>query len=910
MINLTVNGTEHSIEVPSHRRLLDVLRDDIGLVGTKEGCGAGECGACTVLLEGEPVNSCMMLAFQAQGAEITTVEGIGTPDQLSDVQIAIADGHGSQCGFCTPGIIVSATALLEKNPSPTCAEVREGLAGNICRCTGYQQIVDSLVKLGAGGDCTNRETDRVGRSARRRDAVAQVTGTYEYAADIPLAEDTMHGVTVRGTVPHATIDAIDTSRALAVPGVIRVLTHADVPGVLHFGNIIEDQPVFARDKIRFWGESVALVIAETLDIAQYAATLVDVKTSPLPVVASAAEAILEGAAPVHEAGNLLLHQKLHKGDIEAALKDADHVITRTYTTQAQETLCLEPEVAVARPDGEGGVIVQAPSQNVFFDRVHIFKALNLTRKQVRIIQSPTGAAFGSREDIYAQTHAALAAFLTDRPCRIVWSRAESQVATTKRHPATMTYTAGVMSDGTITALKIDVLADTGAYSSWAPNIARKMLVHAAGPYAIANVKIDVRMAYTNNGISGAFRGFGAPQVSFAYDSMMEEVALAVGMDGVALRRKNHLAIGKTTATQQTITGSIGMEQCMTAALAQADKMPLERQGDAHYIKRGRGLSSIFYGIGYGNGISDIGSAIVELKEDGFTIRTGAIDYGQGLETIFTQIVGEVIGVTRESCGIITGDSQETPDSGSSVASRQTYITGEAVRQAAVRLHGGLCDFAAEHWDVPVEGITIDDAGINSDGVQLATQAALFAAASEAGIRTRRQARFKAATTKLDLETGGGDAYWPYAFAVHIADVEVNTLTGEVKVINLIAAHDVGKAINPEMVVGQIIGGAAQGLGFALFEDHKIKDGIPQTLNLDTYRIPSTLDVPRMVPLIIEDPEPTGPFGAKGVGEPVLVAVAPAVANAVADAIGVRIRSLPLIPERIREGLQQLEVGVA
>ena len=909
-ISLTVNNKAHTVEVPNHRRLLDVLRDDLGVTGPKEGCGAGECGACTVMLNDEPVNSCMMLGFQAEGGNIVSTEGLGSPDEPSSVQRAIAEGFGSQCGFCSPGIVVSATALLRRNPTPTAEEVREGLAGNICRCTGYQQIVDSIVKLGASGQFGKPVSDRVGKSAFRLNGIENVTGATKYAADIAWPKNLTHGVTVRALVPHAKLLGIDTTAALAVPGVLRVLTAKDVPGALHFGNIVEDQPVFAHDKIRFWGEAVALVIAETIDAAQYAATLVTIDTEALPVVGSAADGLKEDAEQVHEQGNLLVHQKVRKGDFDAVAKTAAHIVTRTYNTQAQEHLALEPEVAFASPDGEGGVVVQAPSQNVFFDRVHVMRALGLERKQVHIIQSPTGAAFGSREDIYAQTHAALGAQILDRPCRIVWTRAESQVATTKRHPATMNYTAALSADGILLGLKIDVIADTGAYSSWAPNISRKMLVHATGPYEVHNVHTDIRMVYTNNGISGAFRGFGAPQVAFAYESFMEELAAEVGLSGVDFRYKNHLGVGKMTATGQTITGSIGLKQCMDEALATAAKMPLDTSNDPDYIKRGRGISSIYYGIGYGNGILDIGSSVVELTANGFNIRTGAIDYGQGLETVFTQIAGEVIGVSRNSLSIMTGDSNETPDSGSSVASRQTYVTGEAVRQASVRLRTALTEYVSEKWGVSGDDVVFQDDGVYANDKMLATLEELYALSSKAGVRIRRQVRFKCKTTKLDLETGQGDAYWPYAFAVHIADVAVNTLTGEVKVTNIIAAHDVGKAINPEMVIGQIVGGAAQGLGFALFEDHIVKDGIPQTLNLDTYRIPSSIDVPPMVPLIIEDPEPTGPFGAKGVGEPVLVAVAPAVANAVADAVGVRVRRLPLLPERIREGLLAKEESSA
>ena len=615
------------------------------------------------------------------------------------------------------------------------------------------------------------------------------------------------------------------------------------------------------------------------------------------------QALSDDAPRVHGDGNLLEHQTLRKGDVDKALSAALRLVHRTYTTPSQEHLCLEPEVALAVPDADGGLTVKAPSQNVFFDRHHICRTLGLHRRKVRVVQQPTGAAFGSREDIYAQIHVSLGALLTGRPVRMVWTREETQVVTTKRHPAIVDITAGLDEEGRITALEIDMLADTGAYASWAPNIARKALVHAAGPYDIPNVSVDVRMVYTNNGVSGAFRGFGAPQVVFACESFMDELAAITGQQPAAFRRRHHLAVGKVTATGQTITGSCGLAECLDKALDGARQQAAALPPPAADVARGTGLSTIFYGIGYGNAIRDIGSAVVEFVPGGtFHVRCGAIDYGQGAVTVFTQIAAEVLGVSRASLRVFTGDSAHTPDSGSTVASRQTYVSGEAIRQAAERLRSELLDFAARHYQRERSTLLLHDGGLRAASDEICTLDTLQEAADQAGIKLRRQARFKATTTKLDLQSGQGDPYWPYAFAAQVAIVDVDRRTGRVQVRSVVAAHDVGKAINPAMVNGQIAGGVAQGLGFALFEDHRLREGVPITLNLDTYRVPGAADVPDIVPILVEDPEPSGPFGAKGVGEPVLVAIAPAIANAVSNACGVRIRSLPLTPERIRAAL--------
>ena len=912
-VELEVNGQLREAEVSVNARLLDLLRDDLGLTGAKEGCGRGECGACTVLLDDQPVNACMVPAFQAHGRRVVTVEGLGQPGALGPVQQAFVRQAAVQCGYCTPGMVVTIEAMRRDGFPADEPRVRERMSGNTCRCTGYTPIVDAAMEVLAGEDGPAEAPPYlVGESAWRVDAEDKATGCCRYTADLPLPPGCLHGVTVRAEAVYAKVLGIDSAAALAVPGVVRVLTAADVPGELHYGNAMNDQPVFASDVVRFQGEAVAVVLAESLEAAREAAALVTVSLEPLEAVTTPQRALEPDAPQLHPDGNLCVDQRLLKGEIEAGFAAADVVIERTYTTGAQEHLYLEPEAALAVPDDDGGFTLRAPSQNVFFDRHHICRTTGLDRKKVRVIQQHTGAAFGGREDIYGQIHAVLGAMLTGRPVRIVWSREETQVASTKRHPGTMVVRGGVMRDGTVVALDMDVLFDTGAYASWAPNIARKALVHAAGPYDIANVAVRVRSAYTNNGISGAFRGFGAPQVVFAGESFMTELADAIGMDPVALRRHNHLAVGRTTATQQTITGSCGLEACLDQALTAAEGIAAQRPPAPAHIARGRGIATIHYGIGYGNAIRDIGSAVVELLADGsFQVRCGAIDYGQGAITVFTQIACQVLGVSGAKLSVLTGDSAETPDSGSTVASRQTYVSGEAVRQASDRLRDGLLAFVAERFEVPEERLYLCDEGVmDVEGDTVCSLRDLHALGSEGKGRViKKQARFKASTTKLDLETGAGDAYWPYAFAVHIADVEVDTRTGQVRVTDLVAAHDVGKAINPRMVEGQITGGAAQGLGFALLEEHRWDRGVPLTRNMDTYRVPGPCDMPNMVPIIVEDPEPSGPFGAKGVGEPVLVAVAPAVANAVADAIGQRIYELPLSPERVLAALRRVDQEV-
>ncbi len=674
--------------------------------------------------------------------------------------------------------------------------------------------------------------------------------------------------------------------------------HAAIPGEPLYGNAVVDQPVLAADRVRFVGEAIAVVVASSPGAAREGCARARVQYRDLAPVTDPGQALAPGAPRLHperDEGNLLCHLELERGDPEAAIAGAARVVERTYTTGWQEHACLEPEVALAEPDGEGGLVVRCPSQNVFFDRLHVCRALDLPRGKVRVIQQPTGAAFGGREDIYAQTHAGLAALRTGRPVRLVWSREESQVVTTKRHATTLRYRAGLDGEGHIRGMAVDVLADTGAYASWGPNIARKALVHAAGPFAVDDLRVDVRLAYTNNGVSGAFRGFGATQVTFGYACFAAELAAEAGMAHEDFLARNHLGVGGITATGQEVVGG-GLAVCLERALAEAGPEPAAGNGP---LRRGRGIASFHYGIGYGNAIPDIGSAVVGVLPDGrVEVRCGAVDYGQGARTLFQQICGEVLSIDAARIAVHTGDTHTTPDSGSTVASRQTVVSGSAVDKAARAFRDHVLDQVAEGLGLEREELALDERGIVAGGEVALEWTALHGQLEAWGARPYRQARYRLRSGRLDLEDGQGDAYGTYAFGCQVADVVVDTRTGAVTVERIVAAHDVGRAINPAAVEGQIVGGTCMGLGYALIEDHKIEDGIPLTRNLDTYRLPGPADMPTVVPIVVEEPDGFGPYGARGIGEPAMVATAPAIANAVSDALGARVRQLPITPQRV------------
>ncbi|MCX7918913.1 MAG: molybdopterin-dependent oxidoreductase [bacterium] len=916
-ITLVVNNTEVKLDILPNTSLLDILRNELGLTGAKKGCGIGLCGTCTVIMDGKAVRACVVSAEQANGKEVVTIEGLGTEEKLDPIQEALIRHHAVQCGYCTPGMIMTIKSFLAENPSPTSEQIKQALSGNLCRCTGYKQIIDAVIDVVSNTKYRvniDRSSYILGESVPRVDIVDKVTGKTKYTADITL-DKMLYAKVYRSPHSSARIVKIDSAAAKKINGVIAVITAADIPGSKFYGKAVQDQPVLAVDRVRYFGEPIALVIAESEPIAESALQKISVEYDPLPAVYHPLDAMKPDAPKIHteqiyqslaphsdavNTRNILYHFPIRKGNIEAGFAQADTIIERTYTTPWFEHACLETESAIACYDEQGKLTVTAPSHNVYFDRREIARVLGIDKEQIRMIKSPMGASFGKREDIYGQILVALATYYTNRPVKLVFTREETFTVTTKRHPMQMRYKTGVTNDGKITAVEVEIIADTGAYASWAPNILRKAAVHAAGPYSIPNIVVDAYAVYTNNVPAGAMRGFGATQVAFAYESQMDEVAKVIGFDPVEFRRRNLLRNGDTTATGQVLRSAIDPGATLDAVVQQ---YAIHNRKDArphHSSKKyGIGLATIFYGIGYGYGIPDIGTAIIELTTDGSAvISTSAIDYGQGLATIFCQIAAAVLGLTLDKVRIITGDTELTPDSGSTVATRQTYVTGNAVKSAAEKLRGEITSFVAEKYRISQDAVTLIENSIQLEPRGKIPLSEIIQQMRAAGRPTKKQARFKPVTQRLDPITGQGEAYYPYTFGTQLAEVEVDIETGEVKVLTLLAAHNVGKAIHPGNVLGQLYGGIAMGLGMALTEEFVISEGIPKTVNFQHYRIPKSTDIPEIIPIILEAPEPTGPFGAIGIGEPAMIPTAPAILNAIANALGKRIYELPASKNKI------------
>jgi CO/xanthine dehydrogenase Mo-binding subunit len=737
----------------------------------------------------------------------------------------------------------------------------------------------------------------VGKSIERVGAAERAAGRALFSADIAL-DNPLTLKVLRSGRPHAEILAIDTAPALAIPGVVAVFTAADIPSENLTGIIVKDQPLLAQGKVRSAADPVALVAAETEAAAAAALQAIAVTYRDLPAVFDPEAALAAGAPRIHAKGNLMTRRVIRRGDPQAAFARCASVIERTYRTTFVEHTYIEPDAGCGTVDADGTLVIHASTQNPHYDRKDVAALLGLPEERVRIVQAATGGGFGSKLDLNVQGFIGLALLRLGRPVRCVYSREEAFAATAKRHPLVMRFKTGADQEGRLLALEATILCDTGAYASYGPAVANRAPVHATGPYAIENVAVESLGVYTNNPFCGAMRGFGTPQVAFAHESQLDLHARELGLDPLAIRRVNALREGSTTATGQVLAASVGIGECL-AALAphweEARRRIAEKPG-APYLRRGVGIGAMWYGIG-NTGVQNPSTARVEMGPDGsVTLFTGCADIGQGSSTILLQIASEVLGLDPAEIRLVAADTGCTTNAGATSASRQTYISGNAVKQAAEKLAQVLATEAANRLKAPAAAIRLLN-GAAWDPARPEKRvgfAELGRRLREKGVPLSWQGYFDPPTAPLDPEAGQGSPYATYAFAAQMAEVAVDVLTGEVAVERIVAAHDVGRAVHPEAVIGQICGGVAMGLGFALMEE--FEPG--KTLSMKDYHIPTCADMPEIVPIIVESAEPTGPFGAKGVGEPALIPTAPAILNAIADALGERVYALPANLERV------------
>ena len=739
----------------------------------------------------------------------------------------------------------------------------------------------------------------IGNSIPKIGVACRLRGEPVFSADLDF-EDALTLKVLRSTRPHALIIGVDYRKALEIEGVVRVFTARDIPGTNLTGIINKDQPLLADGKVRSVGEPVALVAAENERAAQRALDVIEVDYKDLPAVFAPQQALEPDAPKVHEKGNLLATRRIVKGDVEQAFERSAVVIEKTYRTARIEHNYLEPDAGAGYVDEDGTLVIYASTQNPHYDLKEVCGLLGLEERKVRIIQAATGGGFGSKLDLNMQGFIGLALLHLKRPVKMVYSREESYVATAKRHPLEITLKTGADRNGRLLALQADIIGDTGAYGSYGIAVASRAAVHATGPYEIENVAIESRCVYTNNPFCGAMRGFGTPQVAVAHESQMDLLAQALGMDPFELRMLNILKSGSETATGQKLTASVGIAECLAAVKPHYEwaKTVWCKEAGEPYRKRGIGLAGMWYGIG-NTGVQNPSTARIKIDLGGnVSLYTGCADIGQGSTTVLAQIAAETLGIEPEDIRLYVADTRCTTNAGATSASRQTYISGNAVKQAAQKLADVLLTEAVNKLKVPRSALVLRD-GCAADSRNPAHRIELSALARHAngkGIPLKWQGYFDPETEPLDPATGQGIPYATYAFAVQLVLLTVDTLTGEVRIEKVFAAHDVGRAIHPENVKGQICGGVAMGIGFALMEE--FEPG--HTLSMKDYHIPTCADVPEIVPIIVESFEPSGPFGAKGVGEPALIPTAPAILNALDNALGRRIYELPASLERVLE----------
>lgn len=831
MYKIKVNGKDYEIE--NDKKLIRFLRDDLHLTSVKDGCSEGACGTCTVLVDGKTTRACIPTLSKVDGKEIVTVEGLS--DHEKEVfSEAFGRAGAVQCGFCIPGMVISAKGLLDKNPEPTRAQAADAIKTNICRCTGYKKIIDGIMlaaEMFRENESEHQDTgvQEIGARIKRVDVDEKVQGYGEYPDDM-YVEGMLHGGVVRSKYPRARVVSINTEKAKALPGVVGVYTAADVPGSNKIGHIQQDWDVLIPEGgiTHTIGDAIVAIAAEDQETLEEAKKLVEIEFEELPGVFDPREAIKDEVL-VHPSNgtNVLAHERLRRGgDADEVIKNSAHSVTYHYETPWQEHAFLEPEACLAVPMGDG-VFVHSTDQGTYQTHKEVTKMLGLEPEQVIVENGLVGGGFGGKEDMAVQHHAALLAYLTKRPVKNKLSRAESLMVHPKRHPFYMDVTTACDENGIITAFKAEVISDTGAYASLGGPVLQRACTHAAGPYNFQTIDIDGKAIYTNNPPAGAFRGFGVTQTNFASEMNLNKLAEIVGISPWEIRMRNAIRPGQVLPNGQIADESTGLVETLNAAKPYFDN------------NKNVGIACAMKNAGVGVGLPDWGRARLLIKDGRVQIHSGASCIGQGLGTVLTQVLSETAEIPVEKIDYMRANTSTGPDAGTTSGSRQTLITGESVRRAATELKKDLDS-----------GKTLEDL----EGKDYLGE-------------------YLAATDPMGSDKPNPVSHVAYGYATQLC-----ILDDDGKVKELVGCHDVGKAVNPISVEGQIEGGLVMGMGFALTENFAMEDGIPK-VKYGTLGLMKANQIPELTPIIIEKPGIPYAGGAIGIGEIVSIPTAPAIAGA-------------------------------
>lgn len=931
-VQFQLNGVLKQVTPTPGERLSETLRERLDMRDVKIGCDAGDCGACSVLVDGDVVCACLTPTHQAGGKQVETLKGLYAYDDVTqDLAQRFLDHSAAQCGICTPGMMVAATALLRDKSAPSEQDVKDALGGVLCRCTGYRKIIDAVMNVAPpiandaatdGDDHKGVAKDHVGPmghkgnvgdAIRRLDGEAKISGTDLFGDDI-APPGTKEILVIRSPFPRASFAFGDLDAFQAQhPSIVAILNHSDIKGQNAFGVIpnFQDQPVFAVHETRFRGEAVAAIVAEPDFIKDFNPAHFPIAWSECSSVHNCEAAQMDDANILHHGfeNNVMCGGFVAKGDAAKALKRADHTVSGRFVSGFVEHGYIEPEAGFAKCV-DGRLEIYACTQAPVMDLEALEQVLAMDRRDIRIIPTSVGGGFGSKLDISVQPILALAALKTKRPVRLTYSRTESMQSTTKRHPSDIQLTIGADQQGKICGFEFFGEFDTGAYASWGPTVANRVPVHASGPYVIDDYKAQSRAIYTNNPPAGAFRGFGVPQSAIAQEQLFDELANKIGIDPLDFRILNAMENGRPTVCGQVFEQGVGIKHCFEALKpvwdrerADAEKFNKDQIAHKTSIRRGVGVAGGWYGCG-NTSLPNPSTIKSGIRADGTVVlHQGAMDIGQGANTVISQIFATALGVDISTLHLVGADTDITPDAGKTSASRQTFVSGNAARLSgeALRLqilqHFNVAKDAKLVFDKAV--ITIIDQGkqhhLNLSELNEQADGYVLSA----------QATYDPPTRPLD-ENGQGSPYAQFGYAAQVAVLEVDLALGTVRPVTFYAAHDVGRAINPVLVEGQVHGGIAQGLGMALMEEY-----IPgRTENLHDYLIPTIGDLPPITTFIIEQADGHGPYGAKGLGEHVLVPTAPSILNAIRHATGARLNKVPATPERVKSAIQAANDGAS